>query len=411
MRKKRIAILIDLELSEKSGGHVKFWQRIAGSLKTRKLDYDITLFFLGNKSKVIRFSKSIHFNIIRPIISSKILRKIGVDADSTDLSPINLKLLWSLKNFDLIHTTDQLFSMSKTARMANKIWNIPLTTSYHTDAPSYTEYYVLEILKKLPYIFQRLLIHKLKLHKFVSNNQKKSILKYINKCKVAFINDSFSKKQLSFLGGSVVKIDKISRGIDKNVFFKKRISKKKIFKKLKINEDNKIIFFCGRIHKLKGAILLARIQSMLDKKKIKVTTVMAGENIHGNICKKICKNNLKILEYLPQEDISDLYNICDLFVFPSLYETGPQVVMEARSCGAICVVSESGGGKRIQNNGEDGIIITSQEPLAWVKEIEKLLVDKKKIQLMQTKVMKVGQYPSWEEIFNEIFLKKWKLII
>ena len=32
-------------------------------------------------------------------------------------------------------------------------------------------------------------------------------------------------------------------------------------------------------------------------------------------------------------------NVCDLFVFPSLYETGPQVVMEAKSCGALCLVS------------------------------------------------------------------------
>ena len=176
-KKKKIAILVDLEFSKKSGGHVKFWQRIADSLKTRKLNYDITLFFLGNKSNKIQFSDNIQFNITRPLISSKILRKIGVDADSTDLSPINFKLLWSLKKFDLLHTTDQLFSMSKTAKMASKIWNIPLTTSYHTDTPSYTEYYVLEVLKKLPLIFQKLLIHKFKLHKFVSNNQKEKNIK------------------------------------------------------------------------------------------------------------------------------------------------------------------------------------------------------------------------------------------
>ena len=105
---------------------------------------------------------------------------------------------------------------------------------------------------------------------------------------------------------------------------------------------------------------------------------MAGEDIHGNICKKICKNNLRILEYLPQEDISDLYNICDLFVFPSLYETGPQVVMEARSCGAICVVSESGGGKRIQNNGDDGIVISSKIQRLGLRRLKNYLLIRKK---------------------------------
>ena len=34
---KKIAILVDLELSKKAGGHVKYWQRIIKSLKEEKL--------------------------------------------------------------------------------------------------------------------------------------------------------------------------------------------------------------------------------------------------------------------------------------------------------------------------------------------------------------------------------------
>ena len=49
MKKKRIAILIDLELSKKSGGHVKFWERICESLKNKPLDIKLDLFFLGKK--------------------------------------------------------------------------------------------------------------------------------------------------------------------------------------------------------------------------------------------------------------------------------------------------------------------------------------------------------------------------
>ena len=35
---KKIAILIDLELTKKSGGHVKFWERICNAIKNEKLD-------------------------------------------------------------------------------------------------------------------------------------------------------------------------------------------------------------------------------------------------------------------------------------------------------------------------------------------------------------------------------------
>ena len=48
---KRIAILIDLELSNKSGGHVKFWEKICESLVKDNLKIKIDVFFLGKEKK------------------------------------------------------------------------------------------------------------------------------------------------------------------------------------------------------------------------------------------------------------------------------------------------------------------------------------------------------------------------
>ena len=409
--RKKIAILIDLESNEKSGGHVKFWERISQSLEKRKLNIDLVFFFLGKKREIIKVSENINFNIYKPGFSSSNLSFLGIDADSTDLSPINLRLLFELKNYNLIHSTDQLHCMAKTAKLASKIWRIPLTTSYHTDTPSYTEYYVLEILKKLPNFLNKLLIKKLKVHKKISNSQKEKINKYIKNCKFAFFNDDFSNEQLSFLKNNKIKVGKISRGIDKKIFFKKNINKKSFFNKYKINQDNKLIFFCGRIHKLKGAILLAKINKILLEEGCNVTTVMAGENIHGEECLNVCNKKLLILDYLNPTEVSKFYNICDLFVFPSIFETGPQVILEARACGAVCVVSKDGGGKRIKKNGEDGVILNNQSPENWSGEIIKLLRNKKKIKLMKEKVQLSNTYPSWEDIFYDIFFEEWKSII
>ena len=147
----KVAVLIDLELSKKSGGHVKFWQRIYESLKKEKLDYKLDFFFLGNVNKTKVINNYIKLNFIKPIVSSKILRPIGIDADYTDLSPINPILFKKLKQFDLIHTTDQLFIWLKTALKVSKKCQIPLTSSFHTDTPAYSEYYV----KKIFNYFQR----------------------------------------------------------------------------------------------------------------------------------------------------------------------------------------------------------------------------------------------------------------
>ena len=409
--RKNIAILIDLERNEKSGGHVKFWERISQSLVKKKLNVNLVLFFLGKESKIIKVSESIKFHIYKPGFSSANLNFLGIDADSTDLSPINLRLLFELRNFNLIHSTDQLHCMAKTAKLASKIWRIPLTTSYHTDTPSYTEYYILKILKKLPNSLDKLLIKKLRIHKKISNSQKEKINKYIESCKFAFVNDDFSNKQMSFFKNNKIKISKITRGIDKNIFFKQKINKNYFFNKYKINPNNKLIFFCGSIHKLKGAILLSKINKILLDEGCNVTTVMAGENIHGEDCLKICKKNLLILDYVNQSEISKFYNICDLFVFPSIYETGPQVILEARACGAVCIVSKEGGGKRIKKNGEDGVILNNQSPENWSGKIIKLLRNKKKIKFMREKVQLSNNYPSWEDIFYDVFFEKWKSII
>ena len=59
---------------------------------------------------------------------------------------------------------------------------------------------------------------------------------------------------------------------------------------------------------------------------------------------KYAKKIIDIRLYKSAE-ISKFYNICDLFVFPSIFETGPQVILEARACGAVLLFQKMGGKK------------------------------------------------------------------
>ena len=346
---KRVAILIDLELSNKSGGHVKFWEKICESLLKDKLEIKMDIFFLGKVKKKRKLNNFINFKINKPILSSKILKLVGIDADYTDLFPLNLILFFELKKYDLIHTTDQLFSMSKTAKLASFIWKIPLTTSYHTDTPSYTKHYILKMFSSCPSFLSSFFIKKIKLHQKISENQKIRIQKYFNFCEKVMIDFKTVSKDFSKIKKSK-KLVNLERGINKEVFKKIKINKRNFYEKFKIPLENKILFFCGRIHELKGANFLAKIHKNLREKGVRVTTILTGEDIHGDECKKIGGQNLIITNYLNQNEVASFMNVCDLFVFPSLHETGPQVVMEAKSCGALCLVSPNGGGKKIRHN-------------------------------------------------------------
>ena len=313
---KKIAILVDLELKDNAGGHVKFWERISYSIKNLNHGVSITIFFLGKKVQKKKIGKQVSFFIIKPTLSSKILAPLGVDADSTDLFPINLKLLFILRNFDLIHSTDQLFSMANTATIASRIWKIPLTTSLHTDTPSYTEYYVKKIFKNLPRFFSYFLIKKLKLHKKIQNNQRKKMRNYLKYCQVAMINDHISIKKFEFPESSRNKISKLSRGVNKAIFFKRKVSKEKVLRKYNIQKNEKILFFCGRVHELKGAVLLSEVHNILRKNNVKVVSILAGENIHGERCLKEGDNKIRLIGHVKESQVAELYNICDLFVFP-----------------------------------------------------------------------------------------------
>ena len=59
------------------------------------------------------------------------------------------------------------------------------------------------------------------------------------------------------------KIVNLERGINKEVFKKIKINKNSFYKTFNIPLENKILFFCGRIHELKGAIFLAKIHKKL----------------------------------------------------------------------------------------------------------------------------------------------------
>ena len=406
---KRIAILIDLELSNKSGGHVKFWEKICESLMEDNLEIKIDIFFLGKVKKKRKFNNFINFKIKKPILSSKILRIVGIDADYTDLFPFNIFLFFELKKYDLIHTTDQLFSMSKTAKLASFIWKIPLTTSYHTDTSSYTKYYILKIFSYLPSLLSSFFIKKIKLHQKIPENQKIKIQKYFNYCNKVMINFKSLSEDFSKIKRNK-KIVNLERGINKEVFKKIKINKINFYKKFNIPLENKILFFCGRIHELKGANFLAKIHKNLIEKGLPVTTILTGEDIHGDECKKIGGQDLIITNYLNQNEVANLMNICDLFVFPSLYETGPQVVMEAKSCGALCVVSPKGGGRKISHNF-DGIIINKYLVNEWVKVIYSLLKEKKKISKIKNNLQKYNTSPSWRDIFFNVFYKNWKEVL
>ena len=183
--------------------------------------------------------------------------------------------------------------MSRTAKLASKIFKIPLTTSIHTDTPPYARYYIEKILKKLTlFKLGEFLIQKKRVPEIYEKKMFNKVCNYIKLCNSAMVADKiYSPTNLKKITGNK-HITKLNRGINKKVFNQKK-NKHNIFKKYGISENDKLIFFSGRIHELKGALLLANIHKSLLRKKKNITTLMAGDDIHGDLCKKIAPKKIK----------------------------------------------------------------------------------------------------------------------
>jgi glycosyltransferase involved in cell wall biosynthesis len=70
--------------------------------------------------------------------------------------------------------------------------------------------------------------------------------------------------------------------------------------------------------------------------------------------KYVQKHNLNVefLGNIPRNELSKYYLSSDLFVFPSLHESGGMVVLEAKAHGLLVLVSAYGGPKMFVDDGD-----------------------------------------------------------
>jgi len=133
-------------------------------------------------------------------------------------------------------------------------------------------------------------------------------------------------------------------------------NKKKARKKLGINEDEKLLFFLGRVGKVKGVDYLLRAMKKLPDINLKI----AGYGLEREELEKYATdNNLVNVEFLGGvfgEDKLLYLSAADALVLPSLKEGAPVTVMEAMARNRPSIVSDVGGVK-LMINDENGIII------------------------------------------------------
>jgi glycosyltransferase involved in cell wall biosynthesis len=144
------------------------------------------------------------------------------------------------------------------------------------------------------------------------------------------------------------KIEIIPNGIDQSEY--NNLPERGEFRrKYSISDDEKIILYLGRIHKIKGLDLLVKAFSDLVKELNNVRLVIAGpdDGFLSPLKKQIgdLKIGDKILFTGPlyERDKLMAYVDANVYVLPSVYETFPVTVLEAWSCSTPVIVTDHCG--------------------------------------------------------------------
>jgi len=152
-------------------------------------------------------------------------------------------------------------------------------------------------------------------------------------------------------------------------------------KKFIIDEDEKIVLYLGRIHRIKGIDILVKAFANIVEKLDDVKLVVVGpdDGYLGELealTKALeIENNVLIAGPLYGGDKLEAYVDADVYVLPSRYEIWGMTVLEACACGKPVVASRLGGLMDLVVDGVTGYLFEPRDVEQLTKHILSLLND------------------------------------
>ena len=163
---------------------------------------------------------------------------------------------------------------------------------------------------------------------------------------------------------------------------------KKISVKEKYNLPDKYLLYVGALIKHKNVKLIIEAISILhEDSKIPLVIVGNGESYKKELLKQISLLNLTkrvlFLDYVPDIDISTIYQLATIFVWPSFFEGFGIPILEAMFSNTPVITSKGGCFSEVGGNAAKYINPNDKEELAYT--IENILSDEKILKEMQSK--------------------------
>lgn len=189
------------------------------------------------------------------------------------------------------------------------------------------------------------------------------------------------------------------------------------------NLPEKFILFLGTIEPRKNIQgLISAYIKLCDEKNFSHDLVLAGDISRGKNCLKNLKKDSRLIEkihfigYVDERNLPGLFNLADIFVYPSFYEGFGLPVLEAMACGVPVVTSNTSSLPEVAGNAAVLIDPHSIDDLA--EGIRCVLSDNELRQSLIKRGLERAKLFTWEkcardtmQVFKELLLNKEKNIV
>ena len=159
--------------------------------------------------------------------------------------------------------------------------------------------------------------------------------------------------------------------------------------KYNVKSDVPLLLTVGRYHKKKGFNLIPQIATNLRELNVDFKWLIVGNGTE-NIDHMIRNFNLEDLvttvpsigiqqdkSYFkfPGDDLIDLYKCADIYVFPSLLEGFPRVILEAMAASTPIVTTDAEGCVDLVEDGANGFVSNKNDHITMAENISKIIKD------------------------------------
>ena len=291
--------------------------------------------------------------------------KTGIyDYRLTSMYPLKIAKKIKKMNLDIIHVHTE-FSIGSFGRIIAKQLNIPIVATYHT----YYEDYLYYVTKGyFNYISKNLLKT---LTQFYADKTVNSLIVPAEKIKDLFINKYNYKKEIAVIPTGIA----IERFYKENVDINK---KEEIYKSLKVDKDDFLILFVGRVAEEKNIKFLIEAHKKLVKEDNKYKLIIVGDGPDIKNLKELSKDikdNVVFAGKSLWEDVPCYYDIADIFVTASRSETQGLTVLEALASSTPVVCANDPSYIDAIVPGSNGFVFDTEEE--YLENIKKLRKDNK----------------------------------